>query len=215
MTLKAVVFAVAHPRAVAGFWASFVDWPITVDRPGRVELASAAAGFSLAFEETAAPKTVKNRIHLDLASSSAAAQKSIVDKALSLGAARVDIGQGELPWEVLADPAGNEFCVLEPRPEYAETGVLAAVVIDAGPVEPAAFERLAEFWSGTSGWPIGRRHPVAIGLRAPSGVGPWLEVLRAGDAKQAEDRVWLEVTGPAPGGRQDPDGHDFRVVSPG
>ncbi|MGC7099949.1 VOC family protein [Amycolatopsis lurida] len=215
MTLKAVVFAVARPRVVAGFWASFVDWPITVDRPERVELASAAAGFSLAFEETAAPKTVKNRIHLDLASSSAAAQRSIVDKALALGATRADIGQGELPWEVLADPAGNEFCVLEPRPEYDETGALAAVVMDAGPVEPAAFERLAEFWSATSGWPIGRRHPVAIGLRAPSGVGPWLEVLRAGEAKQAEDRAWLEVTGPAPGGRRDPDGNDFRVVSPG
>ncbi|WP_113697672.1 VOC family protein [Amycolatopsis albispora] len=215
MTLKAVVFAVARPRAVAGFWSSFVDWPITVDRPGRVELTSAAAGFSLAFEQTATPKTVKNRIHLDLASSSAAAQKSIVDKALALGATRADIGQGELPWEVLADPGGNEFCVLEPRPEYAETGVLAAVVLDSGPVEPAAFEQLAEFWSTTSGWPIVKRHPVQIGLRAPSGVGPWLEVLRDGDAKQVEDRVRLEVTGPAPGLRQDPGGNDFRVVSPG
>ncbi|GAB2750602.1 VOC family protein [Amycolatopsis magusensis] len=211
MGLSAVVFDVARPWAVAGFWSDLVEWQIMADGPGRVEVFS--KDFTLAFEESPVPKTVKNRIHLDLASPSAAVQKSIVDRALSLGATRADIGQrGELPWEVLADPAGNEFCVLEPRPEY--TGTFAAVVLDAGPIEPAAFDRLGEFWSATTGWPIHRRHPVQLGLRAPEGTGPWLEVLLDGDAKQVEDRVRFEVTGPEPGPHQDPEGNDFRVVSP-
>ena len=66
---------------------------------------------------------------------------------LALGATPADIGQGDVPWTVLADPEGNEFCVLEPRPVYADAGPVAAVV--TGCTDPAA---LAGFWELAAGF---------------------------------------------------------------
>jgi hypothetical protein len=61
------------------------------------------------------PKTVKNRVHLDLTSSAEDRDREI-DRLLALGAQRVDIGQtGEESWTILADPEGNEFCVVRPK----------------------------------------------------------------------------------------------------
>jgi hypothetical protein len=57
-------------------------------------------------------KTVKNRLHVDFRPDD---QELEVDRLLALGATRVDIGQGERSWVVLADPEGNEFCVLGER----------------------------------------------------------------------------------------------------
>ena len=62
-----------------------------------------------------APKTGKNRLHFDLAPPADGDQQAEVDRLVSLGATRIDIGQGEVGWVVLADPDGNEFCVLPPR----------------------------------------------------------------------------------------------------
>jgi hypothetical protein len=60
-------------------------------------------------------KAVKNRIHLDLAPYPSDDQAAEVARLLALGAAPADVGQGDVPWTVLADPEGNEFCVLTPR----------------------------------------------------------------------------------------------------
>ena len=57
----------------------------------------------------------KNRVHLDVAPWAADDQTAEVDRLKALGATDVDIGQGRQPWVVLADPHGNEFCVLSPR----------------------------------------------------------------------------------------------------
>ena len=62
-----------------------------------------------------APKTGKNRLHLDLAPPADGDQEAEVERLISLGAKRMDIGQGDVSWEVMADPDGNEFCVLTPR----------------------------------------------------------------------------------------------------
>jgi len=62
-----------------------------------------------------APKTRKNRLHLDIAPPAGADQQAEVERLTALGAARVDIGQGDVSWVVMADPDGNEFCVLTPR----------------------------------------------------------------------------------------------------
>ncbi len=67
----------------------------------------------LLFLNVSAVKTVKNRIHLDLRPNDQGAE---VQRLLDLGATRVDIGQGDTSWVVLADPEGNEFCVLTPLP---------------------------------------------------------------------------------------------------
>ena len=61
------------------------------------------------------PKTGKSRLHFDLAPPPGGDQLAEVDRLVSLGATRVDIGQGEVGWVVMADPDGHEFCVLAPR----------------------------------------------------------------------------------------------------
>jgi Glyoxalase-like domain len=60
------------------------------------------------------PETVKYRVHLDLATTSAAHQAELVARLQEFGATPADVGQGDVPWTVLADPEGNEFCVLAP-----------------------------------------------------------------------------------------------------
>jgi Glyoxalase-like domain len=61
------------------------------------------------------PKTVKNRVHLDL-TTSADDRDAEIERLLSLGASRVDVGQtGDESWDVMADPEGNEFCVVRPK----------------------------------------------------------------------------------------------------
>ncbi len=60
------------------------------------------------------PKVGKNRVHLDLVSASDAEQRATVQRLEGLGARRIDVGQGDVPWVVMADPEGNEFCVLRP-----------------------------------------------------------------------------------------------------
>ncbi len=69
---------------------------------------------TLAFAPVPEGKTVKNRLHMDL-SPTDREQDEEVRRLLDLGARRVDVGQGDVSWVVLADPEGNEFCVLAPR----------------------------------------------------------------------------------------------------
>jgi predicted enzyme related to lactoylglutathione lyase len=134
------------------------------------------------------PKDRKNRVHLDLASTSAAHQAELVSRARDLGGSPLDIGQGDVPWVVMADPEGNEFCVLEPRDIYRDTGPVAAIVTDCG--DPAA---LARFWVSASGWDVTRTEDQAAGLRSPAGVGPYLEFLRVPDQKVVKNRVHPDV----------------------
>jgi hypothetical protein len=61
------------------------------------------------------PKIAKNRLHLDIAPPAGGSQRAEVDRLVALGATRIDIGQGEVDWVVMADPDGNEFCVVNPR----------------------------------------------------------------------------------------------------
>jgi len=60
-------------------------------------------------------KTGKHRPHFDLAPPADGDQQAEVERLISLGAARIDIGQGEVNWVVMVDPDGHEFCVLTPR----------------------------------------------------------------------------------------------------
>jgi hypothetical protein len=69
----------------------------------------------LVFVPVPESKALKNRLHIDLAPQAGDDQAAEVARLESLGARRVDIGQGEQAWVVLADPEGNEFCVLSPR----------------------------------------------------------------------------------------------------
>ena len=195
-----IVIDARQPRRLAEFWSALLDWPVAVDQPAEVDVrAPADQGWALdlVFVPVPAPApgaaTGKNRVHLDLTSPDPAGQRALVDRAVGLGARPVDIGQGAVPWEVLADPEGNEFCVLEPRAQYRQAGALAAVVVDAR--DPVA---LVDFWGAAAGWRIGKQDGRYIGLHAPNARGPWLEFLPAAEPKTGKNRLHLDIA-PAAG----------------
>ena len=97
-------------KRVGQFWAAMLDKPLESDEGGtehRIDFG--LEGHDLLFVTVPDAKAVKNRLHIDLRPDDQAAE---VERALSLGARHVDIGQGEQTWVVLADPEGNEFCIL-------------------------------------------------------------------------------------------------------
>lgn len=101
---------------LARFWADVLGYEIGEREDGpdewSVELeAPPGAGPNILVQRTPDQKATKNRLHLDL-NATDRDQDAEVERILSLGATRADIGQGEQTWVVLADPAGNEFCVL-------------------------------------------------------------------------------------------------------
>jgi hypothetical protein len=95
-------------EALARWWAELLGSTAVPDDDWVVD----AGGVTLLFGADHADKVVKNRIHLDLRPDDRDAE---VARAEALGATRVDIGQGEQTWVVLADPEGNEFCILGSR----------------------------------------------------------------------------------------------------
>ncbi|NIH87947.1 VOC family protein [Amycolatopsis granulosa] len=180
-----------RPGELARFWAELLGWTITHVQDDEVGVgAPGDDGLDLVFGTVPEVKdpAVKNRVHLDLASTSPEDQAATVGRALALGARKHDIGQGAVPWQVLVDPEGNEFCVLEPRPGYTTTEALAAVVIDSR--DPLA---QASFWAEAAGWRIANQEPGIVGLRAPTGRGPWLEFLRVDEPKAGKNRLHLDV----------------------
>ena len=106
----------AQPSRAADFWEAALGWRRTHDSEPEVFLeppeGSPEDGVApgLLFLKVDDPKTVKNRLHLDLRPGDQAAGVARLE---ALGARRVDIGQGDVSWVVLADPDGNEFCVLK------------------------------------------------------------------------------------------------------
>ncbi|HET6950275.1 MAG TPA: VOC family protein [Acidimicrobiales bacterium] len=191
-----VVIDAADPSALARFWSALTGWPITYEEPDEVvvEPPSDAAdrytepGFPLVFGLVDDVKQGKNKVHLDLNSNSAEHQAALVARAERAGARRLDIGQGDVPWTVLADPDGNEFCILEHRATYAAAGVIAAVVVDVP--DPGAS---AGFWSAATGWPVLASDDDSRSLAPPDGAGPRLELLAVSDPKVAKDRVHIDV----------------------
>jgi len=103
-------------RDVGVFWSEALGWPLVWDQDQETAIQSPAGGTKIAWGgPPVGPKTGKNRHHLDLAPPVGGDQQAEVDRLVSLGATRIDIGQGEVSWVVMADPGGNEFCVLTPR----------------------------------------------------------------------------------------------------
>jgi hypothetical protein len=120
---RELVIDCADPQRLAEFWAEVLGWVAApqgdgdywVTAPGAmVSGAPAGPGPVLTFLGVPEPKTVKNRLHLDL-NPSGCGQAEELERLLGLGARRVDVGQGDVSWVVLADPEGNEFCLLERR----------------------------------------------------------------------------------------------------
>ena len=101
------------PGALGRWWQEALRWVVVNDEPDEFEIRAASDRLpGLLFVPVAEPKTSKNRLHLDFRPDDRDAE---VDRLVALGATRADVGQGEQSWIVLADPEGNEFCVLGPR----------------------------------------------------------------------------------------------------
>ena len=115
--------------AQARWWAQTLDYVIVfedddeaaiIPRWAQVEPIEDADTFrsqpqGMVFVPVPEGKTVKNRLHIDLAPHSSEDRDAEIAALLERGATRVDVGQGDSTWTVLADPEGNEFCVLSAR----------------------------------------------------------------------------------------------------
>lgn len=113
LSWEQVVIDARDPRALGHWWARALDWIVTIEDENEVEIRSAAeATPGLLFVPVSEGRVVKNRLHLDFRPDD---QEAEVQRFLGLGAVRTDIGQGDVSWVVLADPEGNEFCVLGSR----------------------------------------------------------------------------------------------------
>ncbi len=110
-----VVDAHDLPR-LARFWTQALGWKVLSEREREIVIGTDEnAPIGMCFMPVADEKIVKNRVHLDL-TTSAEDRDQEIERLLALGAHRVDIGQtGAESWTVLADPEGNEFCVIRPK----------------------------------------------------------------------------------------------------
>jgi len=105
-----------NPALLGRWWQRALEWVVVDENPDEFEIRSAPDQLpGLLFVRVSGEKMAKNRLHLDFRPEH---QEIEVDRLLALGAARVDIGQGEQSWIVLADPEGNEFCVLSERSKH-------------------------------------------------------------------------------------------------
>ncbi|NLF05005.1 MAG: VOC family protein [Actinomycetales bacterium] len=131
MTLRwySVVVDSHEVAALGRWWAEVLDWQIIYESEDEVVVIPrwasderlkatpwAEVSPGLVFVSVPEAKQVKNRLHLDLAPHTSDDREAEIERLLSLGARRVDVGQSEdVSWDVLADPEDNEFCVLSSR----------------------------------------------------------------------------------------------------
>ncbi len=232
--LAALRVAASDPQGLAGFWSGVLGWETTEDGDGVALLARDATGLRIRFTLGQQTKAGPNRMHLDLTSTSLEDQEQRVARALGLGARHIDVGQRpEEGHVVLADPEGNEFCVIEPGNSFlADCGLVGAVSCDGS-------QRVGYFWSEALGWPLVWDQDQETAIRSPHG-GPkitWggppvmpkpgrnrlsFELAVDGDVRAEVDRLVslgarrLEA-GPGDPGRvllADPDDNEFCVLTP-
>jgi predicted enzyme related to lactoylglutathione lyase len=119
-TLHHIVIDAHDLPRLASFWLQVLDWKVLSEREREIVIGTDEhADVGICFMPVTEEKSVKNRVHLDLnpgADASPADREREIERILALGATRVDIGQtGEESWTVLADPEGNEFCILRAK----------------------------------------------------------------------------------------------------
>ena len=161
--LTGVVIRASDARSLSEFWTRVLG----------EDVVDGANGLALRFVEAEGPKQAKNRVHLDLKGG-----PEQLARLLELGAERCDIGQGDVPWEVLADPEGNEFCLQPPTPVDELAGGSGA--FGSGAVT-AAGPGADDDWYGRA---------VGIGVH-------WSAVCQDAADPQAQSKFWTAAAGPA------------------
>ncbi len=119
--MSELVVDAADPLAQARWWAEVLGWTVHTDdnEPDLavIEPPGATVGaMTVLFAQVPETKSVKNRVHLDVRPADGTTQEAELARLLTLGARPIDVGQGDVPWHVLADPEGNEFCLLRRTP---------------------------------------------------------------------------------------------------
>jgi len=113
LTWEQLIIDSATPVDLGRWWCDALNWIVVNDDPNEFEIRPAIDRTpGLLFALVPEAKTVKNRLHIDLRPDD---RDREVERLVGLGARRVDVGQGAESWIVLADPEGNEFCVLSSR----------------------------------------------------------------------------------------------------
>ena len=235
--LFAVCFDANQPLPLARFWSGLLGWEMVVDVPDGVALLPGDdTGFRILVLATQRRKVGQNRMHFDLTSTSLDDQRQVVARALELGARHVDVGQRpEEAHVVLADPEGNEFCIIEPGNNFlADCGFVGALSCEGS-------QQVGYFWSEALGWPLVWDQGQETAIRSPHG-GPKIawggppmmpktgrNRLRFDLAPPVHGDLWAEVDrllslgaaridashGEASGVEMaDPDGNEFRVSPP-
>ncbi len=235
--LVALRFDANDPLRLARFWASALHWETSDATHDAMELVPTDGnGFRVRFLAVPDKKAGKNRIHLDLTTTSIDDQMATVGRLVELGARHIDIGQGQdEPHVVLADPEGNEFCVIEPDNAFlADCGRLGSITCDGS-------REAGYFWSATLGWPLVWDQDEETAIRAPDGTGPFITWGPPLSPKTTKNRLHLDIAPPAPADQgaeidrlvslgatridgdhgdvdrivmADPDGNEFCVLSP-
>ncbi|HWJ96729.1 MAG TPA: VOC family protein [Acidimicrobiales bacterium] len=178
MTLHIESFTVdaRDPLALATWWSEAIGWVICsesedgveVDLCERLDPDGGHPYPELSFVGDGGHGEGQEKIHLDLNSFSTGDQHATVERLIGMGATRADVGQApDAPFTVLADPEGNHFCVLDPRPEYAHLGSVAGYTVAAH--DAAA---LRDVWATATGWDVTRDEPDHVVLAPPDGSAP-------------------------------------------
>jgi catechol 2,3-dioxygenase-like lactoylglutathione lyase family enzyme len=164
--LFALCFDANDPVRLARFWGALLKWEPIDDDGIATLLPSDDTGFRIRFLPSQQQKNGQNTMHFDLTSTSEDDQQQTVDTALALGGRHIDIGQrGDEGHVVLADPEGNEFCVIEPGNKFlADCGFIGALACDGS-------QEVGYFWSEALGWPLVWDQDQETAIRSPQG-GP-------------------------------------------
>ncbi|XVX21782.1 VOC family protein [Actinomycetota bacterium] len=189
MRLENIVIKAADPQRLGRFWTAALGLSVLTDEAGSFEARlgeGSEAWLDICLEALPGVTPQRTpRLHLDLRGG--ADPDAVVERLVGLGASYLDIGQGDVPWTVLADVEGNAFCVLEDRPTLATTGPLASLPLDvADPVAQQAFWQLASGWVEVPG-------SAPVSLQHPSGQGPLLELCPEVESKAEQNLIHLDV----------------------
>ena len=198
MRLESLTVDARDPQALAMWWAEAIGWTVVFqdeagdeyDLAERVDPDGTHPYPELVFGRHDDPGAGHERIHLDLNSFTTADQHATVERLLAMGATRADVGQADdAPFVVLADPEGNHFCVLDPRPEYAHLGSIAAYVLAAHDAQA-----LRDVVAAATGWTVTRDEPGDVVL-TPSDGGAPLEIVTRPTMprRDAKPRIHLDI----------------------
>jgi len=167
VTLRLAALSIdAHdPERLADFWAAFLDRERTTYDDAVPTLAPVQEPWvELRFPRATAEKTARNLQHLEVVGQRGETQDQVVARALSLGAVHTDVGQ--LPEEehvVLADPEGNEFCVIP-----SDTNWLAGCGFE-GSLACDGTEEVGRFWAAALDWPLVHEDGEETAIQHPEG----------------------------------------------